>query len=151
ELKKVDKDNNEIVLAGAVFELQSADGKTLEEGLLTNSEGKLIVENLKPGTYQFVETKAPEHYKLDETPIVFTIEKGQEITLTVKAENELITGSVELTKLDNDDDTPLAGAVFELRDEAGEIILEGLETNTEGKLVVSNLKPGDYQFIETKA
>src|SRR5690606_1143932 len=126
ELKKVDKDNNEIVLAGAVFELQLADGKTLEEGLLTNSEGKLIVENLKPGTYQFVDTMAPEQYRLDETPIVYKIDKGQELTLTVKAENKLITGSVEHTILDTDDDTQLAGAVFELRNEAGEIILEGL-------------------------
>ena len=37
----------------------------MEEGLKTNAEGKIVVENLRPGTYQFVETIAPEHYDLD--------------------------------------------------------------------------------------
>ncbi len=156
ELTKADQDNNYAPLAGAVFELQNEAGETLQEDLTTDKAGKIVVENLKPGKYQFVETKAPEHYKLDTTPIPFTIEKSKTKenveVVVVKAENELIRGSVELVKVDEDDeDKTLAGAVFELQNEAGEMLQEDLTTDKAGKIVVENLKPGKYQFVETKA
>ena len=74
-LVKVDEDNQDKTLEGAVFELQGADGKVLQEGLTTNAEGKIVVENLKPGKYQFVETQAPKGYQLDETPISWYIKR----------------------------------------------------------------------------
>ena len=52
-----------------VFALQDATGKTLQTGLVTDTEGKIMVEGLKPGNYQFVETEAPFGYDLDATPI----------------------------------------------------------------------------------
>ncbi|WP_312470539.1 SpaA isopeptide-forming pilin-related protein [Neobacillus sp.] len=152
ELTKVDKDNHELTLSGVEFELQDATGKTLQSGLVTNKEGKLVVNNLKPGNYQFVETKAPFGYDLDQTPIKFTIEKGQTVVAKITAINELTTGSVELTKIDKDNnDLTLSGAEFELQDAAGKSLQTGLVTDENGKLVVNNLKPGDYQFVETKA
>ncbi len=156
ELTKVDKDDKAMKLDGAVFELQNEAGKTLQEDLTTNKEGKLVVENLKPGKYQFVETKAPEHYKLDTTPIPFTIEKSKmeaDVKVAaVKATNELIPGSVELVKVDEDDeDKTLAGAVFELQNEAGDTVKKDITTDENGKIVVENLRPGTYQFVETKA
>ncbi|MBP3040219.1 LPXTG cell wall anchor domain-containing protein, partial [Bacillaceae bacterium Marseille-Q3522] len=152
ELTKVDKDNRDLTLEGAVFALQDSEGNTLQEGLVTNAEGKLVINDLKPGNYQLVETAAPEYYELDSTPIEFTIVKGQEVIAKVTAENELTPGSVELTKVDKDNpEITLAGAVFELQDSEGNTLQEGLKTNAEGKLVIDGLKPGDYQLVETAA
>ncbi|WP_242295910.1 SpaA isopeptide-forming pilin-related protein, partial [Bacillus cereus group sp. BfR-BA-01516] len=72
-------------LANAVFNLLDENGQVVEEGLKTNAEGKIVVENLRPGNYQFIETKAPKHYVLDETPIPFTIEKGQKKAISLTA------------------------------------------------------------------
>ncbi|MEZ2716176.1 SpaA isopeptide-forming pilin-related protein [Niallia circulans] len=152
ELTKIDADNHNLVLEGAEFELQDKEGKMLQEGLKTNEEGKIRIDGLKPGSYQLVETKAPVYYQLNEKPIIFTIEKGQERALEVTAENSLITGSVELTKLDADQqDQYLSEAEFVLQDDNGHILFEKLVTNKEGKIVVENLKPGNYQFVEVKA
>ena len=74
ELTKVDRDNAGQPLAEVVFALQDATGKTLQTGLVTDTEGKIMVEGLKPGNYQFVETEAPFGYDLDATPIPFVID-----------------------------------------------------------------------------
>ncbi len=64
-----------IALAGAVFTLQDATGKEIAKDLKTDDYGVIVIPDLAPGDYQFIETSAPEHYKLDQTPIKFTIKK----------------------------------------------------------------------------
>ncbi|EJR28740.1 SpaA isopeptide-forming pilin-related protein, partial [Bacillus cereus] len=151
ELIKVDDLNDQTKLADAVFNLLDQNGKVLKTDLKTNSEGKIIVENLRPGTYQFVETTAPKHYDLDKKPIVVTVEKSQKDIATVTMKNSLTKGGVELTKVDDVDGTTLEGAVFNIVDMNGTVIRKNLTTNSQGKISVSDLRPGDYQFIETKA
>ncbi|MES5952676.1 SpaA isopeptide-forming pilin-related protein [Bacillus fungorum] len=151
ELTKIDDIDTDTKLANAVFNLLDADGEIVEEGLKTNTEGKIVVENLRPGTYQFVETIAPEHYDLNKKPIEFTIKKSQTETLHVTAKNALTKGGVELTKVDDVDGTKLEGAVFNIVDMKGTVIRKDLATNDKGKIEINDLRPGDYQFIETKA
>ena len=45
-------------------------GTVIHKDLVTNSKGKIEIDDLRPGNYQFIETKAPKHYVLDETPIL---------------------------------------------------------------------------------
>ncbi|MCC2248763.1 Ig-like domain-containing protein [Virgibacillus sp. AGTR] len=152
ELTKVDKYDHEKFLENAVFELQDKDGNTIKKGMTTNEDGKLLINNLRPGHYQFVETKAPAYYQLDQKPIEFEVKKSQAEPLSISAENEWITGKVELTKVDADNSNiSLSGAEFTLEDAEGNILQEGLTTNKAGKLVVDDLKPGNYRFVETKA
>ncbi|MCU5433702.1 SpaA isopeptide-forming pilin-related protein [Bacillus mobilis] len=151
ELIKVDDLNDQTKLADAVFNLLDQNGKVLKTDLKTNGEGKIIVENLRPGTYQFVETTAPKHYDLDKKPMVVTVEKSQKNIATVTMKNSLTKGGVELIKADDVDGTTLEGAVFNIVDVKGTVIRENLTTNAQGKISVSNLRPGDYQFVETKA
>ncbi|MBE3643924.1 LPXTG cell wall anchor domain-containing protein [Bacillus anthracis] len=151
ELTKIDDIDTDTKLANAVFNLLDADGEIVEEGLKTNAEGKIVVENLRPGTYQFVETIAPEHYDLNKKPIVFTIKKSQTETLHVTAKNALTKGAVELSKVDDIEGTKLEGAVFNIVDMNGTVIHKNLVTNSKGKIEIDDLRPGDYQFIETKA
>ncbi|ONH01754.1 SpaA isopeptide-forming pilin-related protein [Bacillus cereus] len=151
ELTKIDDIDTDTKLSNAVFNLLDADGEIVEEGLKTNDEGKIVVENLRPGTYQFVETIAPEHYDLNKKPIKFTIKKSQTETLHITAKNALTKGGVELSKVDDIDDTKLEGAVFNIVDMNGTVIHKDLVTNNKGKIEIDDLRPGDYQFIETKA
>ncbi|MED0935240.1 SpaA isopeptide-forming pilin-related protein [Bacillus mobilis] len=151
ELTKIDDIDTDTKLAHAVFNLLNADGELVEEGLKTNDEGKIVVENLRPGTYKFIETAAPEHYDLNKTPIEFTIKKSQTETLHVTAKNALTKGAVELSKVDDIDGTKLEGAVFNIVDMKGTVIHKGLVTNSKGKIEINDLRPGDYQFIEIEA
>ncbi|WAA11868.1 SpaA isopeptide-forming pilin-related protein [Fervidibacillus halotolerans] len=152
ELTKVDQDDPNIVLSDAEYMLQDENGTVLEEGLTTNEEGKIVVNDLRPGKYQFVETKAPEYYELDVTPIKFEIVRGQKEPLQVTAYNAIQLGSVQLTKVDQDNHSLLLSDVeYQLQTTEGIVLQTGLTTDMDGKLIVDRLRPGQYQFVETKA
>ncbi|MBC2238591.1 SpaA isopeptide-forming pilin-related protein [Listeria innocua] len=137
-------------LEGAEFKLVDANGTILQENITTDASGQLNVSNLKFATYQLIETKAPTGYKLDSTPVEFTIgENNKEITVT--KENTLNTGAVELTKVDAATKALLAGATFELQDKDGSVLQTDLKTDGNGILNVTDLVPGNYQFVETSA
>ncbi|EGO9465945.1 SpaA isopeptide-forming pilin-related protein [Enterococcus faecalis] len=150
QLTKTDEKTSD-ALAGAVFDLQDKDGNVVQSGLTTDVSGHILVENLPSGDYQFVETKAPDGYELDETPVTFTIERGQTETIQVGKTNKLILGSVTLTKTDDKSGAALQGAIFELQDKDGTVLQSNLTTDVDGKLTIDNLEPGDYQLVETQA
>ncbi|WP_249727800.1 MSCRAMM family protein, partial [Bacillus paralicheniformis] len=80
------------------------------------------------GDYQFIETKAPEHYVLEETQIPLTIERSQTKEINVTGKNALKKGSVEIIKIDDIDiNTKLANAVYNLLDADGVYGEEGLK------------------------
>lgn len=145
-LTKVDEEGE--TLEEAVFSLFDAEDNELETGLTTNEEGRLVVEDLAPGTYYFVETEAPFGYELDSTPLEFEIVFNQEAQLELTKENTLIPGAIELTK-ENEDGTVIEGVEFELQDSEGITLREGLLTNEDGKLLIDDLDPGNYQLVET--
>ena len=71
------------------------------------------------------------------------------LPLTFK--NSLTKGKVKLIKEDDvESSKALAGAVFTLQDPTGKEIMKDLTTD-DAVLVIPDLAPGDYQFIETKA
>ncbi|WP_267907358.1 MULTISPECIES: prealbumin-like fold domain-containing protein, partial [unclassified Enterococcus] len=78
QLLKTNNEDNP--LSGAEFKVIDKEGKTIQEGLVSDEKGIVSVIELAPGDYQFIETKAPEGYVLNTTPVAFTIEysaKGQ--------------------------------------------------------------------------
>lgn len=122
----------------------------MQKGLKTNADGKLAISNLKYDTYQLIETKAPQGYVLDASPVKFTIDDTHQ-SLFVSKENTAIKGSVSLEKVDRDTKSLLADAEFELQDKDGNTLKTNLKTDQKGKLTVADLLPGEYQFVETKA
>ncbi|HAK1223607.1 TPA: collagen binding domain-containing protein, partial [Listeria monocytogenes] len=151
ELTKLDS-ATKATLAGATFELQDKEGNTLQTGLTTDENGVLKVTDLVPGSYQFIETSAPTGYKLDNSPVSFEIIASEtDQIVKVTKENTLEVGSVELTKLDSATKATLAGATFELQNKEGNTLQTGLTTDENGVLNVTDLVPGTYQFVETKA
>ena len=146
-------DINGQALSGAIFKVIDADGKTIKEGLTSDETGKVLIEGLAPGDYSFVETKAPSGYILNTSKVDFTIstkEEGQ--PKVVMASDNFINyrGSAELIKHDSQGQA-LEGAVFKVIDSKGKSIKENLVSDKEGKVLIENLVPGDYSFVETKA
>lgn len=141
-------------LEHAVFSLLDQNKQVIPEHkeLITNDKGQITVDHLKPGTYYLQETKAPEHYKLDDRLIEVKIAEDQTTVINRTATNSLIPGSAILTKVDKDGKT-LAGAEFSVRDRKNKIIpgYGKLTTNDQGQIEATNLRPGDYQFVEEKA
>jgi LPXTG-motif cell wall-anchored protein len=72
-LTKHAKDEQGPVLPNAEFKLINQEGKVVVLKLVTDMDGQIKVDNLRPGKYAFVETKAPEGYQLDEKPIDFEV------------------------------------------------------------------------------
>lgn len=138
------------LLPGATFNLLDASGEVLQHNLVTDANGEIYVRDLEPGTYSFVETKAPVGYILDEAKHEFTVVRGTNEVIAINVTNDPFK-SVRLTKVDGETNTPLAGATFDLMDADGTIIQKGLITDASGLIEVNNLTPGDYVFVETKA
>ncbi|KJU74802.1 hypothetical protein AH70_04435 [Pediococcus damnosus LMG 28219] len=86
-------------LQGAEFSLTKDDDPKFEQNLTTDSNGTISVSKLASGSYKFTETAAPDGYKLDNTPIPFTIKEGSDTDLNQKlAVTNSATTSISGTK-----------------------------------------------------
>src|SRR5699024_1335934 len=127
-------------IAGATFELLDSTGKVIQSGLVTDSSGKLAIDDLPVGDYSLVETAAAPGYELDATPLNFTIALNQTTPLALEKFNTALdttpeTGSVVLTKVDSSDISKvLPGAVYDLVDSTGAILQTGLTTDSNGQI-----------------
>lgn len=151
--KLIKKATSGKLLARAIFEVQDMKGNVIQNSLMSDENGTVSASNLAPGDYQFIETKAPTGYILNTTPAKFSIaDKAVGRPETVIASDNFINyqGEAQLIKHDADNKA-LAGALFEVQDTAGKAIQSDLVSNGDGKVVASNLAPGKYQFVETKA
>ncbi len=151
--KLIKKDVNGHLLSGATFKVLDAKGQTIQTGLTTNSQGKIIAEHLAPGKYRFVETKAPTGYLLNTTPVPFEIaEKNAGKPAVVVASDNFVNykGAFQIVKT-NSADQPLAGAVFELYDHNKQSLGITATSGKDGKIIFRDLAPGTYYYKEIKA
>lgn len=99
EFYKKDFSDQSILLAGANICVYTSDND-LVECLTTNEEGKASIK-LPKGLYYYVETIAPNGYKLDESKYEFEIESVTEEPLIIDVLNEFIVIDVPKTALND--------------------------------------------------
>ena len=142
---KIDKATNK-TLAGAELVLKDAAGNTIS-GWTSTTNGR-VIRNLKPGTYTVTEVKAPQGYKLDKNPVKFTITDTNEAKI-VRVYNEPKQSVVNILKVDNATQEPLAGATLVIKNSAGKEIKRFTSTTT--PFVLTNLEDGKYTVEEVSA
>ncbi|MFB6731580.1 SpaA isopeptide-forming pilin-related protein [Bacillus mobilis] len=147
-LPKVDGENPDKKLEGAVFVLQDSKGKKISEHK-SDKNGLIEVKDLPFGAYSFVEKQAPTGYVLTKESIPFSIsEQGKTIMLTAK--NKHITGELEISKVDiADGNNKLPNAEFTIFNEQGKEVAKG-KTDENG-IAKFKLSYGKYTYKETFA
>ncbi|EUJ41110.1 celll wall surface anchor family protein [Listeria weihenstephanensis FSL R9-0317] len=140
-------------LAGATFQLVNQQtGQVLQNDIMSGEDGTVTLTGLQPGEYEIMETKAPQDYILNTTPLKFTVKNeifgAPEVIELADFVN--YQGSAILTKIDSMENV-LAGAVFNLMDDQGKIVAENLVSDENGEVRVEQLVPGKYHFIEVEA
>lgn len=71
-----DEETGKVVKGFSTFVVKDQDGKTVTT-VTSDSNGKITVAHLKPGTYELVQQKAPSGYEEQSGTITFTVKKGE--------------------------------------------------------------------------
>lgn len=111
-ITKKDRDTGEL-LAGAGFRVYDASGNVVGEGY-TDENGQISFENLKKGSYSYVEFFPAPGYMLDDQAYTFeAVNNGDTISITVFNDKLPIEreGSITITKKDSNGNA-LAGTEY---------------------------------------
>lgn len=153
-ITKVDALTNK-PLSNATFQVTTGDGTVVgnSNGMYTtNSDGEILIPNLKPGSYVVTERIAPEGYACDTKPQ--TIEIGTDgATYKVHFQNQPMCSLVILKK-DADNGNPLSGAQFKVTTSKGDVIGRNngiFTTDSNGSITISYLAKDSYIVEEVKA
>lgn len=120
-IKMVKKDadtGNTVNVAGTTFELYDDNGSKISFNIMTSSGMQTIdsfttdengcvytAEKLLKGNYTLVETKAPDGYVLDSTPVQFIVSEdtytadGEAEFILVEKSDKAVTGQITVTKV----------------------------------------------------
>lgn len=138
-------------LAGAVFEIIDAETQTVI-GLIQVGRNGIGTSGELPVLRRFIlrEKTAPAGFCLSTEEISFTLTPFSDETVVFTFENE--PTEVEIIKTDAMTQSRVSGAAVTVYDElTGKIVFEG-ETDSQGSLIVRELKAGrKYRFIESRS
>lgn len=125
----------------------------------TGADGRLVFSGLPIGSYYLVETKAPDGYILDSTPLQVGVISRGSVAITKEIPNHKLHGSVQVTKTDAENSAKtLGGAVFGIyttpqaaaaKDET--YLATAITDAASGVAVFANLEKGVYYIAEITA
>lgn len=164
-IKKVCTENPDKMLEGAVFDVRYADGTVVGDSngvFTTGADGTILITGLEANKAIVVtETKAPDGFAIDTTPQTITTQAGKVVQLTFA---NAPYGKIIIEKRDSKTNELLPGAEFRVTTAAGcEVGQNGVigdttltsngifRTGADGKITISNLRPGNYIITEIKA
>ena len=164
-IKKVCTENPDKMLEGAVFDVRYADGTVVGDSngvFTTGADGTILITGLEANKAIVVtETKAPDGFAIDTTPQTITTQAGKVVQLTFA---NAPYGKIIIEKRDSKTNELLPGAEFRVTTAAGcEVGQNGVigdttltsngifRTDADGKITISNLRPGNYVITEIKA
>ena len=135
-------------LPNTLIEIYTNDNKLVFEKR-TDKDGKVVINEIPKGKYYILEKEAPEGYVLNEEKMYFEIKENAEIVkATMKDEN--IKGTLDFSKVDISDDSPLPNTLIEIYTDKDELLF-AKRTDENGKVVIMNLKYGKYYILEKEA
>ena len=152
-------------LEGVKFGLYALDdivwnGKTIytKDSLVvektTDSEGKIVFDELYLGKYYVKEIETLDNYVLDEntyeTELVYKDQYTPTIFYSEAIQNVLKTGKLELTKTDISESKTLPNTLIEIYTDDDKLVFSG-RTDEEGKIVIERLPQGKYYILEKEA
>jgi len=139
-------------LQGAEFALYTSSDIEYKNPIAvsqSNSEGILFFKELKYGEYIIKQTKVSTGYIISEDIIAVKIQDHRK-TIEYTIMNEIITGSISIKKIDEEDNTLLSNATFEIKDDKQNVI-DTLTTDSNGTVMLENIPYGNYTLKETQA
>ena len=166
--EKVSSVDHSILVDGAKFRVENANGSAYEEFETTSQQGKYCLKGqLEPGYYYLVETDAPKNYvksnkkykfsvgTFDPEDIVEELEESETVVLlqnknnTVTIEN---TPGTVITKSDLATGACVAGAKLVIRNSQNKVVDEWTSSCVAGQDSHQiGLDPGTYTLTETIA
>ena len=169
QIVKVDKENEEVPVEGAIFNVISEDvfgvaQGTIVDTITSDKDGFAYTKDLRAGRYKIVETFAPEGYwQSDKEYFVDVTEHGKVYVRYIS--NEPIQAKLRVIKTDGKEKYPLADAKFKIVNKATGEDVEFKEfigiipikktvftTDKNGEFITpQNLKYGEYQLVEVEA
>ncbi len=148
ELTKLDLVDG-TVIPNTLLEVYTENDELIFSGL-TSEEGKISITGLCAGQkYYLIEKMPATGFVITDEIIEFEILEDGTI---IKAEmtNKPIMGTLELSKIDLSTSEPLPNTLFQIYTEDDELVFEG-RTDSEGMLVVENLRHNKYYILEREA
>ena len=112
EFTKVNEADKTETISGVTFEIRRVSDDALVDTVTTAKDGKVFLP-LEADNYYAVETDCPDTFKLDPTPIYFTVKDGEITRKTVT--NKAFSG-ILLHKIDADTQKGIYGVTFLLYD-----------------------------------
>lgn len=128
----------------------------------TDAEGSIEISRLWEGNYQAIETTIGDNYGyiVDTTPNPFNIVSRQTTTITIY--NKYHMGELKIIKIDQDNQLPLEGVGFKIKNTSNDQYITAIDpitygtesqarifyTDANGEIKIDRIWEGNYQAIE---
>ena len=143
---KKDFDNKELGVEGVVFDIICEQTGKVVDTITTDKNGIATSKDLSIlYTYTLVEVSTDKKYNLNTEPIT-NLETEYKNTLQIEITNEKKKGQIKIIKKDIDNrNIPLAGVVFDILDENGNIV-DTVVTDARGEALTKMLPSIDTKY-----
>ncbi|MDR0292915.1 MAG: Cys-Gln thioester bond-forming surface protein, partial [Oscillospiraceae bacterium] len=153
-ITKVDAVTN-TPLANARFKVTDSSGAVVGNTngeYITDSNGEIMIPNVRPGAVVVTELEAPEYYAIDTTPQTIDVYADGKV-YKVSFKNQP-TGTLVIRKLDTVTREPLADAVFKVTASDGSVVgtSNGIfRTDATGTIIIPHLPKGGFVAQEIES
>lgn len=143
---KIDEETKKPI-SDVKFSVKYKDGDKIGD-FITDENGRINIENIKQGTVVITEELSNENYEVNVESK--ELELNYDTTYNLEITNKHKKGSLEILKIDKDDNSKkIQGVEFDLIDEEGNIVRH-LITDENGVAYAENINTGNYVLKEVK-
>ena len=130
---------------GVTFTVKEADGHTITTEA-TGANGEVVLDGLTPGVLEIWEKTVPNTYLLNDEHQLVTLVPGRQATVHFQNSPKL---SLRIVKYDQQTGKPLVNTTFRVYRDA--VLLGEYTTDEAGEILLTGLEPGTYLAQEIAA